>query len=187
MSAKDRSSQPVLNGRTLDMRCEPRIVRGLTWAHVALLAVAAFAGTSTMACAAPTEPAVSCPVAGTYTMTAEPETMSAGCSDLSSDVGPMTVTLTQRRPGKTGPDFSLELQGATGACAANFVDACKVQAKCDVQVLDATDPRNDVGTLQFSWNFDSEGFSGINSGSIPVAESLPKGCSFTSKAIGVRR
>lgn len=137
-----------------------------------------------VACSSDDEEA--CPIAGTYTMTATPEAQSEGCQDL-GQAGQTTLTITQRPPGKTGPDFALQMQGVQGACAVEQLAACKVQSKCDILITDATDPANNVGTLQFSWTFDRGGFKGINSGSFPAATSLPRGCTFTSQATGTRR
>lgn len=125
-----------------------------------------------------------CPIAGTYTMMAVAETNTC---PTSSGGGSTAVTITARPPGKTGPDFYLEIQGTTGGCAADKVDVCKIQSKCNVTVTDALSATDNVGTLQFSWTFDGKGFTGLNSGAVPPAESVPKGCSFTSNATGIRR
>lgn len=126
-----------------------------------------------------------CQIAGTYSMTTTVETQSEGCSVIPPDDGtPSVVTVNA-----SGGGFTIETQGLSGACPANAIDACKLQAKCDVVVSDATgkNPPYTV-TLQFSWTFDAAGFSGgINSGAFPVVPDVPKGCNITSKATGARR
>jgi hypothetical protein len=139
-----------------------------------------------VACSGDDEP--ECVIAGTYTMTATPESQSEGCADLGSGEGPpTTLTITERPPGATGPDFAVEMSGLQGGCAANKTSACQIQTKCDVVLTDATDPANNVATLQFSWTFTESGFSGLNSGAFPAAKTLPRGCNFTSKATASRR
>lgn len=129
----------------------------------------------------------SCQIAGTYTMTATPETKTSGCDAIANGPQTSTVTITARPPGMTGPDFAIELQGAQGACAGTLVEACKVQSKCDYNLTDAVDPKNSTGTVQFSWTFDATGFSGLNAGTFPAAKSVPGGCTFSSNATAKRR
>jgi hypothetical protein len=126
--------------------------------------------------------APSCTIEGTYSMTAAIESQSEGCSDIQAGP-PSVVTITARPSG----NFLVELQGGTGGCAGDLVGTCKVQTKCDVRVSDATDPSNNMGTLQFSWTFDANGFTGLNSAALPPARSLPRGCTFTSNATATRR
>jgi hypothetical protein len=134
-----------------------------------------------------------CKIEGTYTLEATLETQSAGCEDLFDPAtnpnagAQQVVTITAKPPGLRGPDFAIEIQGASGACAGDIVDACTVQTKCDLNVTDALDPNNATGTLQFSWTFSATGFEGLNSGALPPAKTAPKGCTFTSRAVGVRR
>lgn len=149
----------------------------------ALVAASLFALVA--ACSSADEP--SCRIGGTYTMTATPDIQTEGCSDLPQGPTSSAVTLTPRPAGATGPDFALEMQGLSGACAVNQSDTCKLDGKCDVTIIDATDPANNIATLQITWTFTESGFSGLNSGSFPAAKSLPRGCAFTSKANGTRR
>lgn len=124
-----------------------------------------------------------CKVAGTYVMTATPQTASEGCPLKSGEAGPpVTITITP-----SGETFAVEMQGAQGGCTATVPEACKLQTKCDLVETDAIDPGNRVGTLQFSWTFNATGFSGLNSGSLPPAGSLPKGCTFQSSATATRQ
>lgn len=149
----------------------------------AAAAVGAFVAVNA-ACAAETD-ADECRILGTYTMTATPETQSAGCSAISGnegDTGSTTVTISS-----VGTDYVIELQGAQGACKGSLVESCKLQSKCDYVVTDALDSADDTGTLQFSWTFDASGFRGVNSARIPKATSVPEGCSFTSNATATRR
>lgn len=122
-----------------------------------------------------------CRIEGTYTMSATPETQSEGCAALPSSPG-TTVTISAVQGA-----YAVELQGGTGACRGDLVEACKLQTKCDVDILDATDPAQRTGTLQFSWTFSQGGFTGLNAGAIPPATSVPKGCTFSSNATATRR
>lgn len=133
-----------------------------------------------------------CPVVGTYTMTGIIESSSPGCADVADagvDIAPssLAVTITQKPAGATGSEFAIELQGATGACGADLVGGCKLQAKCLIRLTDALDPANATATLQVSWLFNEQGFTGVNANTTPPAQSLPRGCSLTANVTGVRR
>jgi hypothetical protein len=101
---------------------------------------------------------------------------------------PIVDTITARPPGATGPDFALEITGNTGACSLNRVagSACKVQGKCDIAVTDALDPKYATGTVQYSWTFDSKGFTGTSTLILPPAKSLPQGCTGQANVVGTR-
>ncbi len=88
-----------------------------------------------VACSSSDEDA--CVIEGTYSATA---VMLPGgsCPDTNND--PVVDTITARPPGTTGgPDFFLQITGTQGGCPLNRVagSACKVQGKCDVQLIDA--------------------------------------------------
>lgn len=143
------------------------------------LAVFALVLITASACSSDDEP--DCRIEGTYTMTATPETQSEGCSA----VPPSSSTTITISPFQGA--YAVELQGGTGACRGDRIEACKLQTKCDVNVVDATDPAQRTGTLQFSWTFSQDGFTGLNAGSVPPATSVPKGCTFSSNATAKRR
>lgn len=126
------------------------------------------------------EPA--CQIVGTYTMTAVTETQTAGCAAVTDDGTPTTLTISA-----DGAGYLVEIGGTEGSCPAEVIGACKIQSKCGLALRDPVDPNNATGTLQYSWTFKPDGFSGLNSGVIPAAKSLPDGCTFTSTATGTRR
>lgn len=128
-----------------------------------------------------------CLVEGTYSATAV-MLPGATCPDTGTD--PVVDTITARPPGSTsGPDFYLQITGAQGGCPLNRVagNACKVQGKCDVQLTDALDPTNAVGTVQYAWTFDAKGFTGTSTVTVPPAKSLPKGCTAQANVTGKRQ
>jgi hypothetical protein len=111
----------------------------------------------------------------------------SGDCNIESDPAGVTITITARPPEVTsGAPYAVEAQGLSGRCYAESPGACKIQAHCELVVTDALDPSNDIGTLQYVWTFDTAGFSGTNSVSIPPAKSLPDGCRGTAKATGKR-
>ena len=138
-----------------------------------------------VACSSSDEDA--CVIEGTYSATA---VMLPGgsCPDTNND--PVVDTITARPPGTTGgPDFYLQITGTQGGCPLNRVagSACKVQGKCDVQLIDALDPNNAMGTVQYSWTFDANGFTGTSTVIVPAAKSLPKGCTAQASVTGKRQ
>lgn len=127
-----------------------------------------------------------CEIEGSYTATATPM---AGNTCPTGSVAAVTDTLTARPPGASGPDFALQITGAQGSCPMNFVagESCKLQGKCDIHITDALDPSNAIGTAQYSWTFDENGFTGTSTIVIPPGKSLPDGCSGQATTIGKRQ
>ncbi len=136
--------------------------------------VAAFVAAAGCASSSNEEP---CRIEGTYTATG---TLESGNCPLVD--GPVTDTLTKLPDGR----YRLEIQGTTGGCDLDLVDTCKVQGKCFLDVKDVVNP-GDRGTVQYSWSFTRDGFSGLSAVTVPPAASLPAGCSATAKVIGKRR
>lgn len=120
-----------------------------------------------------------CVIVGTYSATGVQE--SGNCPASGSDA-PVTDTITKIGEGRYG----LEIQGISGGCVLDQVEACKLQGKCDLGIIDAINPA-DRGTVQYSWTFTKDGFSGFSAITIPPAKSLPDGCSASAKVTGTRR
>jgi hypothetical protein len=139
-----------------------------------------------VACSSDPAAAPTCQIEGSYSATGT--TIPGGtCPDAPAT--PVVDTITARPPGATGPDFKLEITGLKGACSLNLVagSACKVQGKCDVEISDALDPQNATGTVQYSWTFDSKGFTGTSTLTAPPGKSLPKGCIGQANVVGTRQ
>jgi hypothetical protein len=132
-----------------------------------------------------------CAVAGTYTLTTELESGACELDDPSkataqSQGGASTITVSSRQD-SAGSFYVIEASGLQGGCAAQPAGQCQLQAKCDIQILDALDPNNRMGTFQYSWTFTRTGFTGLNTISLPPANNLSKGCASTLRATGTRR
>lgn len=121
----------------------------------------------------------SCRIEGTYTATGKVE---SGNCPLNPDAPPTTDTITKL----DDRSYGLEIQGTTGGCVLELVEACKLQGKCDLAITDAIDP-GDRGTVQYSWTFTQDGFTGFSAVTVPPAKSLPDGCSGTASVTGTRR
>lgn len=120
----------------------------------------------------------SCQIEGAYAFSSTVE--SGNCP--AGNGGTTTIT-----KASNGDGYLIEATGGQGACAAKEISACKLQAKCDIVVTDATDPTNNLATVQDSWTFDSAGFKGTVTLFLPPAASQPNGCQGTVRATGARR
>jgi hypothetical protein len=117
-----------------------------------------------------------CQVAGLYVATATPE---SGNCPVSTD--PVTDTFEVK-----GDSATLIVQGLGPVCTGK-VQSCTWTASCPIVVTDATDPANKTGTVQYSWTFTKDGFSGTSALSLPPAKSLPSGCKGIARVTGSRR
>ncbi len=142
-----------------------------------MMAVAVLVGL--VACSSADE-GESCQIVGTYTMTGETE--SGDCPPASGGTGSVALTISEADTG-----YALEIQGIQGACPMTKVSACKLQGKCEIAATDAIDPQNNVATIQYTWTFDSAGFTGFSAGTYPPITSIPAGCSQNAKNTGTRR
>lgn len=120
-----------------------------------------------------------CEIEGTYGFRGKKQ--SGSCPE----VGEVESTVTITDVG--GGDFGLEFLGTTGGCVARKVGACGLQAKCDITLTDATNPRENLATLQYSWTFDAAGFGGSAALSAPASKSLGPACTGTYEQTGHRR
>lgn len=128
-------------------------------------------------CASSTEDEPPCRIEGTYSVAATLE--SGDCAVSSSPVTDTISKLSDTR-------YGLEIQGFTGGCLLDLVESCKLQGKCDVTTTDTLRP-GDVATVQYSWTFTRDGFSGFSAATIPPAKGLPNGCRATVRVTGTRR
>lgn len=118
----------------------------------------------------------SCEIAGLYTATG---TLESGDCPVPTD--PVTDTFEVK-----GDEATLTIQGVQGGCTGKIA-GCKWTASCQTRVLDALDPNDDQGTVQYSWTFSKTGFTGTSAISVPPAVSLPKGCRAIARVTGTRR
>ncbi len=156
------------------------VARGIALALVGIGLASACSGTA--------ENKATCPIVGTYTVTGTVE--SGDCSSPSTDesgASSTTYTITKLDSGDPTSDFGIEIQGLRGGCIGDQIDTCKVQGKCDLRLKDPVSPSDDIGTYQFSWTFDANGFNGTYAVRLPPAKTLPKGCTENGSIVGTRR
>ncbi len=90
--------------------------------------------------------------------------------------------------GASPTEILIEFQGVTGGCpATQLAGECKFQGKCDLTVIQPTDPARPTGTLQYSWTFDAAGLTGSSSLSMPPTATLTQGCVAEYSSSGPRR
>lgn len=123
------------------------------------------------------DPGPSCLIEGTYSATVLPESGNCPVS-----TAPVADTISALPNGK----YRLQIQGLTGGCDMDRVEACKLSAKCDLKAQDVLTPGS-VGTAQYAWTFTDSGFTGFSAIVLPAAKSMPAGCSGTAKVTGIRR
>lgn len=138
-----------------------------------------------VACTTKVEGEDACTIAGTYSLSGVKE--SGNCPESGGDPNATTTLTISPAEAGSGADFALEIQGLQGACPMAKVDSCKLQGKCDVVLKDALDPRNATGSIQYTWTFDKNGFTGFSALTLPPATSLPKGCSQNATNTATRR
>jgi hypothetical protein len=134
--------------------------------HLALVAALSLAA---IACSSSAEDdaAPSCSFVGSYNVTATEE-----AGGTCGAAGNPTYTISDLGDGTYG----LEVPGLQGGCIIEDIGNCKGQGKCDLKLLDATDPANATGGVSFAWTFSRDGFTGSNSLVLPPAKTLPDGC-----------
>lgn len=120
-----------------------------------------------------------CVIEGTYGFTGKRQ--SGSCPELGDSESTVTIT------DLGGGEFGLEFLGVKGGCVARKVGACGLQAKCDITLTDASDPRDSAATVQYSWAFDSSGFTGSAALAFPATKSLGPACTGNYKQSGRRR
>jgi hypothetical protein len=112
--------------------------------------------------------AETCEIVGTYRISGTLESGNCGPGAES------TYTIS-----RNGSGFALEIPGIQGGCLLEQIDTCKAQGKCDIVVVDALDPNNNVAGVSFAWTFTEAGFTGTNTLVTVPAKSMPEACQGT--------
>lgn len=115
------------------------------------------------ACSSDADNGPSCPIVGTYTVTAKKE--SGTCDQVYADViasaGNTSVTYTISATTDQAV-FGLNYTGLTGTCPLQKTAACKLEGACELTVAGGK------GTLQVAYTFSASGFSGVETTSLPA-------------------
>lgn len=121
-------------------------------------------------------PAASCVVDGSYTVTGSVQ--SGNCSSG----GSVTDTFTTLPDGRV----KLEIRELPGVVVIGTMNGCQWIASTQVTISDATGPEN-LSSFFYSYGFTTAGFDGQLAAHIPPATSIPRGCTGTTRVLGVRQ